>query len=89
MIATAHAALDLRMLDPETGQEVARCVGPRPDGACPRVDIGDVLPCAGCSLLPAGAAAAMSYAVPAQMTLCPVTLALAMAVSPETPLIDG
>ena len=84
---TTFAAPDLVMRDPATGAEVARCIGPRPDGACPRVGIGDVLPCAGCLLAPAGADLAAAYPVAAQMTLCPVTLALAMAVTPDTVLL--
>jgi len=77
------------MRDPTTGAEVARCAGPRPDGACPRVAVGAVLPCAGCLLVPAGAELSAAYPVAGQMTLCPVTLALAMAVSPDTVLLTA
>lgn len=86
---TTYSAHDLVMRDPATGAEVSRCVGPRPDGSCPRVAVGAVLPCAGCLLVPAGAAFSAAYPVAQQMTLCPVTLALAMAVTPDTVLLTA
>jgi len=79
----------LRMLDEATGDEVQRCIGPQPDGSCPRVNVGDVLPCAGYALVPELAArGAQPYAVPGQATLCPVTLAAALAVDSDSALLD-
>lgn len=77
----------LRILDEETGGEVQRCTGPLPDGSCPRVAIGDILPCAGHALIPAAAAGGQPYAVSGQATLCPVTLAAAIAVASDSPLL--
>lgn len=79
--------LDLVMRDPDTGDEVDRCAGPKADGSCPRVAVGEVLPCAGCILEPRGADLDEGYPVTAHMTMCPVTLALAMAVTPDTVLL--
>ena len=76
-------ATTLRILDEFTGSEVQRCSGPAPDGSCPRVAIGDLLPCAGRALEPEGSAG-QAYAVPAQATLCPVTVAAALAVSSDS-----
>jgi hypothetical protein len=62
--------------------------GPAADGSCPRVAIGDVLPCAGHALMPAGSGAgAQPYAVSGQATLCPVTLAAALAVTSDSVLM--
>ncbi len=84
----------LRIVDETTGQEIERCAGPSADGSCPRVTIGDVLPCAGHVLVPAAVGdQAVPYAVSGEATLCPVTVAVALAVTPDnllslTPL-DG
>jgi hypothetical protein len=77
----------LRILDEATGDEVLRCTGPLPDGSCPRVVIGDILPCAGHALIPEMAARGQAYAVPGRATLCPVTLAAALAVASDSPLL--
>jgi hypothetical protein len=77
----------LRMLDEATGDEVQRCTGPLPDGSCPRVEIGDILPCAGYALVPEAAAGTQAYAVSGRATLCPVTLAAAIAIPSDQPFI--
>lgn len=78
----------LRILDEATGKEVMRCTGPAPDGSCPRVEIGDILPCSGHALAQASAGDdAPTYDVPGQATLCPLTVAAALAVPPDTYLI--
>lgn len=81
----------LRILDVETGDEVQRCTGPAADGSCPRVVLGDILPCAGYALAPATSAlGSQPYAVAGRATLCPVTLAAALAVASDTPFdLDG
>ncbi|MBV8529434.1 MAG: hypothetical protein JOZ75_14080 [Candidatus Dormibacteraeota bacterium] len=79
-------ATTLRIIDEATGAQVQQCTGPLPDGSCPRVAIGDILPCAGHGLAPAASGAgAQPYAVPGQATLCPVTLAAALAVASDAP----
>lgn len=88
MTTMSIGAPELVMRDPVTGDVVSRCNGPRADGACPRVAVGEVLPCAGCILAPANAGSAAGYPVSTQMTLCPVTLALAVAVTPDTVLLN-
>ena len=76
----------LRILDVESGDEVQRCTGPAADGSCPRVAMGDVLPCAGYALAPeASARGSQPYAVAGTATLCPVTLAAALAVVTDSP----
>ena len=75
---------NLLILDEASGEQVQRCYGPAPDGSCPRVNIGDILPCAGHALRPADAVAGRRYSVSAQATLCPVTIAAALAVTPDT-----
>jgi hypothetical protein len=78
----------LLFLDEASGDEVQRCHGPASNGSCPRVSIGDILPCAGYALRPADAGAAQRfYSVSAQATLCPVTIAAALAVIPDTLLM--
>ncbi len=78
----------LLILDDMTGAEIQRCAGPSPDGSCTRVAIGDILPCAGHALMPARAAVgAQPYGVSGQATLCPVTVAAALAIPPDTMLI--
>lgn len=80
----------LRILD-QSGEEVRRCTGPLADGSCPRVTWGEILPCAGLALAPAGfARGSRVYAVSGQATLCPVTLAAALAVVSDAPFdLDG
>jgi len=75
----------LRIIDEATGSEVQRCAGPAPDGSCPRVAVGELLPCAGHALAPEGSPG-QPYAVPGQATLCPVTLAASLAVSSDSVL---
>lgn len=65
------------------GEIVGECAGPDPRGACPRAHLGDVIPCAGCLLTPDGHGAWLPYAVPAGETMCPLTMALALAASPD------
>jgi hypothetical protein len=75
----------LLILDEASGEEVQRCSGPAPDGSSPRVSIGDILPCAGYALRPADTGAGQRrYSVSGQATLCPVTIAAALAVTPDT-----
>lgn len=75
----------LLILDEATGREVQRCAGPDPDGSCPRVPIADILPCAGHPLrLATTAAGGRQYDVSAGATLCPVTVAASLAVTPDT-----
>ena len=74
----------LRIVDAATGEDIGRCTGPAADGSCPRVAVGNILPCSGCVLVPLHAAeAAIPYAVSGQATLCPVTVAAALAVTPD------
>jgi hypothetical protein len=77
----------LLIFDEATGAEVQRCTGPASDGSCPRVAIGHLLPCAGHVLVPEDGAE-RPYAVSAQATLCPVTLAAALAVSSDSVLVS-
>jgi hypothetical protein len=64
----------------EPGDQNDHCRGPDSDGSCPRVGVGEVVPCAGCILQPASAGERRPYLVSRQATLCPVTLAQALAV---------
>ncbi len=49
--------------------------------------MGDLLPCAGHALMPASSrGGAQPYAVSGQATLCPVTLAAALAVTSDSVL---
>ena len=73
----------LLILDESSHEVTQRCTGPAPDGSCPRVAIGDILPCAGHLLVPEDAAGGTPYAVAGQATLCPVTLAAALAVNSD------
>lgn len=66
--------------DPATHRVLERCPGPSPDGACPFVGIGDVIPCAGDTLVLARTPGSAPYPVSRQMTMCPCTLAAALAV---------
>lgn len=80
---------DIDVLDPITGAVVVRCTGPAPDGECPAADVGDLVPCAGQAVAPAGVRGAQPFAVPGGATTCPVAWALALATSPETAFLDG
>ena len=71
------------ILDESSGSEVQRCTGPAADGSCPRVKVGELLPCSGHALVPAESTG-QPYAVPGQATLCPVTLAAALAISSDS-----
>ena len=74
----------LSIVDEATGREIERCAGPAADGSCPRVTIGDILPCSGHVLIPlAPADGVFPYAVSGHATLCPVTVAAALAVTPD------
>lgn len=42
------------ILDPKHGALLATCAGPDEAGACPQVGDGEVVPCAGRRLVPAG-----------------------------------
>lgn len=75
------------LLDPTTHAEVGRCGGPAPDGSCPAVNIGEVIACAGCAVVPAQATGTPVYTVARQMTLCPRTLAAALAVPSDAELL--
>ena len=81
---TAPSAHQILILDEVSGVEVQRCTGPAADGSCPRVAIGDIIPCSGHALVPAGAHTTHPYAVSGQATLCPLTVAQALAVTPDT-----
>lgn len=77
----------LLLLDEASGDEVQRCNGPAANGSWPRVNIGDILPCAGSALRPADASPRQRRdSVSATATLCPVTIAAALAVIPDTRL---
>ena len=76
----------LRILDVDSGEEVQRCRGPAADGSCPRVVMGAILPCAGHALASeTSAPGSQPYAVAGTATLCPVTLAAALAVASDSP----
>ncbi|HEY8676174.1 MAG TPA: hypothetical protein VIO13_09450 [Candidatus Dormibacteraeota bacterium] len=78
---------NILILDLVTDGVVGGCGGPSADGACPRVAIGGIIPCAGYALVPAGARDARPYTVSSQMTLCPRTVAEALAVASDSALI--
>lgn len=80
---------DIVFLDTGTLREVGHCRGPAADGSCPRVAIGEVIACAGCIVAPAGSPRRVAYPVGAQMTLCPQTLAAALAVPCDWPFAAG
>ncbi len=70
--------------DVGTGIEIDRCAGPAPDGSCPRVAVGGVLPCSGHTLRSAAApVGAEGYTVSNEATLCPLTVAAALALDHE------
>lgn len=66
------------------GDVLGECAGPDPRGVCPLVTPGHVVPCAGHTLTPNGHGSWFPYAVAGDETVCPVTLALALAASPDT-----
>ena len=78
---------ELLILNPGTHGVIGSCVGPAADGACPRVAIGQMVPCAGYELAPAGVRHVRPYEVSPQMTLCPLTVAQALAVESDSTLI--
>ena len=78
---------EILILAPGTHGVVGSCVGPSPDGACPRVAIGEMVPCAGYELAPAGVRNGRPYEVSPRMTLCPLTVAEALAVQSDSTLI--
>lgn len=80
----SRTPLHLLALDPATCEIAWQCAGPDAVGACSLVAIGAVVPCVAHRLVAAGASAA-AYTVPRGMTLCPVTLALAL--DADTPLL--
>lgn len=65
------------------GEVVGECAGPDAHGLCPQVALGEVVPCAGCTLAAGGHGSWLPYAVAHGETTCPVTLALAYAASPD------
>jgi hypothetical protein len=78
---------DIVILDPVTHGVAGGCGGPSADGACPRVALGGIIPCAGYALVPAGARDSRPYTVSSHMTLCPRTVAEALAVASDSALI--
>ena len=78
---------DILMLDRVAHRMVGGCGGPSADGACPRVAVGGVIPCAGYAIVPAEAREARPYTVSPQMTLCPRTVAEALAVPSDSAFI--
>ena len=64
-------------VDTDTGEVAWRCPGPDARGACGMIAIGQEVPCIGKALGFAGSPDE-PYVVAAHMTLCPVTLALAL-----------
>ena len=81
-----EAEMDIRIL--EEGDELARCTGPAPDGSCPRVAIGDLLPCAGHAIVTGRTAHPHPYAVAGRATMCPITLASMIAVQSDVSFFD-
>lgn len=78
---------EILILAPGTHAVVGSCGGPSADGACPRVAIGEMIPCAGYELARSGAPGASLYEVSPHMTLCPLTVAEALAVHSDSTLI--
>jgi hypothetical protein len=78
---------NILILDLATHRIAGACSGPSADGACPRVAVGGVIPCAGYAIVPAGARDAWPYTVSPQMTLCPRTVAEALAVPSDSAFI--
>lgn len=65
------------------GRDMAHCTGPASDGRCPRVEIGETVPCAGSTIAPDGAVRSVRYTVRVDEVTCPVTIGLAQAGSPD------
>lgn len=80
---------EIVILDEKDGSVIGRCTGPAADGSCPRVAVGELVPCAGTELVSPGAGAMHPYDVPASMTVCPVTLANMLAVTSDAPFGQG
>lgn len=80
---------DILIRDTETHGRVGACAGPQVDGSCPLVAVGDVIPCAGSEVVPAGMIDAEPYQVSPHMTLCPRTLAEALAVPSDAALLEA
>jgi hypothetical protein len=78
---------EIVILAPGTHRVVGSCSGPSANGACPRVAIGEMIPCAGYELALSGARDTRPYEVSPRMTLCPVTVAEALAVESDSTLI--
>lgn len=78
---------ELLILAPGTHGVVGSCGGPSVGGGCPRVAIGEVIPCAGYELALSGSRNARPYEVSPRMTLCPLTVAEALAVQSDSTLI--
>jgi hypothetical protein len=78
---------EILIFDRETHGVVSSCGGPSADGACPRVAIGDMVPCAGYGLAISGTRDTRPYEVSPRMTLCPLTVAEALAVQSDSTLI--
>lgn len=75
---------DILMFDLVTHRIAGGCAGPSADGACPRVAIGGIIPCAGYALIPSGAPDASPYTVSPHMSLCPQTVAEALCVPSDS-----
>jgi len=80
------AEMDIRVL--QDGDEVARCTGPSADGSCPRVAIGDLVPCASHEVVPGRATQSRPCAVSGQSTICPVTLAAMITVKSDAAFFE-
>jgi hypothetical protein len=78
--------LDIRIL--EDGVDLARCTGPAPDGSCPRVAVGDLIPCAKHAIVEGHVKHPHPYAVSGQATICPVTLAAMIAVESDAAFFE-
>jgi hypothetical protein len=78
---------NILILDGASHRRVGACTGPDSDGACPRVRIGAVIPCAGAELVPGWLSGASPYSVSTQMTICPLTLAAALTVPTDSALV--
>ena len=69
-----------------SGQLLFRCPGPNSNGACGRVAIGATVGCAG-NVLTCLDTPADRYQVPAELTLCPITLLQSLAVPTDSSLL--
>lgn len=84
----ATPTLTLVASDPTTHAVAWNCQGPDERGACPRVAIGEMVPCIGLWLANPDALS-NPYTVPKGMTLCPVTLTHALAVASDSSLLPA